>query len=352
MDDGSLRYISEPPEPILLDAPQKPPRKPFCINFRFSFRKWPLFCALFAVALVIGYQVLFGAPLSFPTDTVLTIAPGQTLSGVAHDLEANGTVRSAFAFKAVMIAMGGSKTLKAGDYYLDERQSAVALASRIKNSEYELVDIRITIPEGWSSGEIAAFIDKDKRFAHFDAKEFIKIAEQYEGYLFPDTYMFLPTVTAEDVLNSMLDNYKKRIETLASEIKTFGRPIKDVIIMASIIEEEARTEESRRLIAGILWKRLDEKMLLQVDAAFAFVNGKKASSELTLADLKIDSPYNTYVYKGLPPGPISNPGLAAISATVRPIKTAYYFYLTDNDGNMRYGVTHDEHVANKNKYLR
>jgi UPF0755 protein len=121
--------------------------------------------------------------------------------------------------------------------------------------------------------------------------------------------------------------------------------------MASIIEEEARTEETRRTIAGILWKRLDNGWPLQVDAAFAFVNGKKKSSELTVEDLAIKSPYNTYANKGLPPTPISNPGLDAISATIRPIATKYYFYLSDDDGNMHYAVTNAEHEANKAKYL-
>jgi UPF0755 protein len=150
----------------------------------------------------------------------------------------------------------------------------------------------------------------------------------------------------------MTETYQKRIQEIAPQIQAFGKPIRDVISMASIIEEEARTEESRRIIAGILWKRLSIGMPLQVDAAFAFVNGKKASADLTLDDLKIESPYNTYVNKGLPPGPISNPGIATIRATITPIPSKYLYYLTDNDGVMRYGITHDDHVANKNRYLR
>jgi UPF0755 protein len=131
----------------------------------------------------------------------------------------------------------------------------------------------------------------------------------------------------------------------------FGRPIKDIIKMASIVEEEARTEETRETIAGILWKRLDEGMPLQVDSAFAFVNGKKDSRYISTEDLAIDSPYNTYVHKGLPPTAISNPGLDSIKATVHPIKTKYYFYLSDDQGNMHYGATLDQHIENKQKYL-
>ncbi|MDO8579700.1 MAG: endolytic transglycosylase MltG, partial [bacterium] len=225
-------------------------------------------------------------------------------------------------------------------------------AWRFSHSRYDLKNIRITIPEGFNSAEIAELFSKEKKFTHFDAKEFVSLVAKYEGYLFPDTYLFLPNITADDVMDIMLSNYQKRIETLAGEIKAFGRPVKDVINMASIIEEEARTAETREIIAGILWKRFDQGMPLQVDSAFVFVNGKKRSSDLTLEDLKIDSPYNTYVNRGLPPTPISNPGLDAIRDTVHPIATKYYFYLSDDEGNMHYAVTHDEHVANKEKYLR
>jgi UPF0755 protein len=210
----------------------------------------------------------------------------------------------------------------------------------------------VTIPEGFSSIDIVNALKLEKRFTKLDLKEFEKLAAPKEGYLFPDTYFFLPNITAQEAVDAMLRNYSERIETLASEMFVFGRSESDIIKMASIIEEEARTEESRRIIAGILWKRLDDGMPLQVDAAFAFVNGKKDSALLTLDDLKIDSPYNTYTNKGLPPTPIANPGLASIKATITPIETDYYYYLTDKEGNMRYGVNHDQHVANKDRYLR
>lgn len=342
MNDGSLRYISEPPQVPLLDVARRR---------IFSLRNVAIAIACL-IPLISLYYVTCSAPGEFPVDTVLSIPQGQTLTGIVNELTTQGAIRSSFVFKSFTVLFGGRQGLKAGDYYLETKQSALVLAWRLTHSDYSLKNIKITIPEGWSSTEIAHFIAKDKRFSKFSAKEFIKISEKYEGYLFPDTYLLLPNVTAQNVLDAMLSNYQTRIQSLSTEIAAFGKPIKDVIIMASIIEEEARTEESRRTIAGILWKRMAEGMPLQVDAAFAFVNGKKASSDLTLDDLKIDSPYNTYVYKGLPPGPISNPGLGAISATVRPIKTKYYFYLSDTQGTMHYGITHDEHVENKFKYLK
>ncbi len=147
----------------------------------------------------------------------------------------------------------------------------------------------------------------------------------------------------------MRANFDKKISTLTLDTKPGGRTLKDIIIMASIVEEEARGLEDKKIVAGILWKRLDDNMLLQVDAPFYYLTAKKGS--FTLDDLKIDSPYNTYLYKGLTKGPISNPGLESIMAAINPVKTKYYFYLTGKDGKMRYASTYDGHIQNKNIYL-
>jgi UPF0755 protein len=120
--------------------------------------------------------------------------------------------------------------------------------------------------------------------------------------------------------------------------------------MASIIEKEARTMEARQIIAGILWKRISIGMPLQVDVSFKYINGK-VTEDLTLADLKIDSPYNSYLYKGLPPTPIANPGLDSIKATIKPIKTDYLYFLSDKNGGMHYAKDYAEHLHNKELYL-
>ncbi len=347
--DEPLTYIQEPP----VQAPEPAPL------LQLPTPKWwhritPRMIVTLVACLFVGPLVFLGfaasAPSDFPVGTVFVVEKGETLSGAASTLHSEGFIRSPLLFKLLLTAFDGTRGLVAGDYYFVEKQGVVGTAWRLARGHYNLDSIRITIPEGFSSAEIAQRMSE--RFSEFDVEEFTRIASKYEGYLFPDTYLFLPNVHAEEVVKAMTDNYQRRIVTLEAEIRAFGKPIEDVITMASIIEEEARTEESRRMIAGILWKRLSIDMPLQVDAAFAFVNGKKASADLTLEDLKIESPYNTYVNRGLPPGPISNPGLDSIRATVTPIESKYFYYLTDNDGFMRYGETHDEHVANKNRYLR
>ncbi len=350
MDDTPLRYISEPDHAFIPIPTKLPPNnsKPPKIPRKFLFLSGTFFLLLVFLAI----HLHISAPLEFPSDTVVNVALGQTLGGWAGTLKDMKAIKSPFVFKAFMVLFAGGRGLSAGDYYLEKSQNVIVLAWRFSHSRYDLKSVRMTIPEGFNSAEIATFFAKEKKFTHFDAEQFMTLAKKYEGYLFPDTYFFLPNITAKNIIDIMLSNYQKRIETLALEIKLFGRPIRDVINMASIIEEEARTLQTREIIAGILWKRLDQGMPLQVDVSFVLVNGKRKSSEITLEDLKIDSPYNTYVHVGLPPTPISNPGLDAIRATIHPIATKYYFYLSDDQGGMHYAVTHDEHVANKEKYLR
>jgi UPF0755 protein len=125
----------------------------------------------------------------------------------------------------------------------------------------------------------------------------------------------------------------------------------EIIVMASILEKEALTPEDKKIVSGILWKRLETGMLLQVDAVFMYIMGKK-SSDLTLGDLKIDSPYNTYLYKGLPPSPICNPGIESIEASLNPTASSYWYYLSDKNLNIHFAKNFDEHKLNKAEYLR
>lgn len=343
MDTEPLRYFSESePSPVV-----EPPKSSRFFDVR-------LLCtgAGVVAAFLFLIHVLVAAPGTFPEGVILNVEKGETISGISKSLSQMGAIKSESVFKIFLSVFGGSRGLMAGEYLMEEDQNAITLAYRFSRGRYDLKHVRVTIPEGFSSLEIADVLGSEPKFTKLDIEEFERLSAPKEGYLFPDTYFLLPNITAPEAIDAMLKNYEARVRELASEFSLFGRTESEIIKMASIIEEEARTDESRRIIAGILWKRLDEGMPLQVDAAFAFVNGKKDSALLTLDDLKIESPFNTYANKGLPPTPISNPGLAAIKATMSPIETKYYYYLSDKEGNMHYAITHDEHVANKDKYLR
>jgi len=241
------------------------------------------------------------------------------------------------------------KTILAGDYLLDKRESIFSIADRLVAGDFRVPVAKVLITEGENIFDIAKAISAD--IPSFDSKSFLSLAAQEEGYLFPDTYFFLHTVTPEEVIKTMKDNFKTKTLSLAEKISKSGHSEAEIITMASIVEREAVTPKDRRIVAGILWKRISIGMRLQADATFGYINGK-GSASLTIDDLKIDSPYNTYVYKGLPPGPIANPGLDAISSSIEPTKTPYLYYLSDKNGDMHYAKTFDEHIANKQRYLR
>jgi UPF0755 protein len=317
--------------------------------------KIKLAAAISFLAIVTGiwmYRSFIIPPKQFPVDTVISIREGEVLSGAANSLLETRAIKSRTAFKMSMVFFGGTKGLRAGEYYLEKPETAISLARRLSTADYALKNIRVTIPEGLNVKEIAAIFAKERSFKKFDEKQFIEIATPLEGYLFPETYLFLPNITAGQVVEIMQDTYKKKIESIASELEAFKRPIADVIKMASILEEEGRMPETRRTIAGILWKRLDEKMPLQVDASIVYATGKSDGNKLVTEDFQIKSPYNSYINLGLPPTPISNPGLEAIKAAIDPIRTKYYFYLTDPNGGFHPAITYEQHLVNKEKYLK
>ncbi|OHA15596.1 MAG: hypothetical protein A3H57_03230 [Candidatus Taylorbacteria bacterium RIFCSPLOWO2_02_FULL_43_11] len=326
-------------------------------NFFFDkYRQLPeygrrrfLLASIALMTVLVCYRLAFAAPSNFPQNKVVEIPSGTSLLAASDILEKNGVIRSDLLFRMLVRVLDGQKGVKAGDYFFDKKQNIFTVASRLVNGDRGFSDIAVVIPEGTSAREIAEILSKKIR--NFDKEEFLRISLGREGYLFPDTYHFTFDSSEDQILNIFLDNFEKKIAPLKPDIEKFGRSLTDVIKMASIIEEEGRLLNTRKTIAGILWKRFDIGMPLQVDAAFLYTGGKN-TFELTKDDLEKDSPYNTYTRAGLPPTPISNPGLDSIVATMNPIKTSYLYYLTDRDGVMHYAMTHDEHVINKERYLR
>jgi UPF0755 protein len=288
------------------------------------------------------------APNNFPSGKIVSIPEKSTLSSIAKILEEERIIRSQFFYKVYVVLLGGERSIKVGDYLFEEPQSALKVAYRTSRGEQGIARVKVTIPEGSNSKDIAWLVLKN--IPKFDAPAFQAQAEEHEGYLFPDTYFFYENVTPEEVISALKENFEKKMATIQPEIASSSIPLKELIIMASIVEREGISEEDRKIIAGILWKRLKAGMPLQVDATLHYLL-RKSSAELTLDDLKIKSPYNTYTNAGLPPGPISNPGLEAIKDTLNSVKTPYWYYLTGKDGKMYYAADLPGHVINKNKYL-
>lgn len=289
------------------------------------------------------------APSDFPRNTIIRINKDMTVSSAASMLKEKGIIKSAYLYKVYIVVLHNDKGIQAGSYLFDEPQSVLKVAYRTAYGVTDLHKIKVTIFEGSNSKEIANIIKK--AIPLFDKATFLTEARKSEGYLFPETYFFNPDVRPDEVISMMRQQFDEKISEIANEIATSTHEINEIITMASILEEEANNTRDRVIISGILWKRIEKGMLLQVDAPFYYLFGK-GSSQITRTDLATTSPYNTYVHKGLPIAPISNPGLDAIKAALFPNKNPYYFYLADRSGVTHYAVNHDGHVANKEKYLQ
>jgi UPF0755 protein len=196
--------------------------------------------------------------------------------------------------------------------------------------------------------------------SEFETNEFLVRAGKpdhvdLEGYLFPDTYRFAPDATGNKIVDQLLATMEQRL-TEADAWFAVGKDqefqsMHELLTLASILEREVRQPETMKMVSDIFRKRLEIGMALQADSTVNYITGGDNPS-VSLADLEIDSPYNTYKYPGLPPGPISNPGINALTAAAYPQGNDYFYFLTDAQGNVYYATTHDEHVANKNRYLR
>ena len=310
-------------------------------------RPWVAGGSVVAVFIVL-YALFLSSPLNFPTGAYVHIPEGSSLSKSGEILKERGIVRSAFLFKSFAYLLGNNHQVVAGEYFFPQRLSVMGAALRLGSGDFEIEPARVRVPEGATVREVTELLAKS--IPDFDVASFERQTRGKEGYLFPDTYFFMPGQGVEAILGVFANNFSKNIAKIQKQIDNFGQPLSDVIVMASLLEREAPETYDRRVIAGILWKRIKIGMPLQVDAVFPYIIGKN-SYDLTREDLKVDSPYNTYVYKGLPPGAIANPSLDAILSAVTPIQTSYLYYLSDRYGNMHYSTTYDQHLVAKGKYI-
>ncbi|MDP3726263.1 MAG: endolytic transglycosylase MltG [bacterium] len=314
----------------------------------YSYRTW-VFVFFVATSGVFFYTISISPPKTFTQEVAIVIPEGFTLSKTSKLLKDEGLIRSPVFFETLVIALDGEGGVRHGEYVFKKPQNAWTIARRVVSADFGLIPVKITVQEGLTVAEMGDIFEKN--LAGFNKDVFVRIAKKDEGYLFPDTYKFFPNDGELEVYKTLRQAFDKKIKLVENDITQSGKGLKDIIIMASLLEKEARTMETRRTIAGILWKRLKIGMPLQVDAVFEYIIGKNTYT-LTTEDLQIDSPYNTYKYKGLPPGPIASPGLGSIEAALSPIESPYFFYLSDREGNVYYSRTHDEHVAKKARYIK
>lgn len=296
-------------------------------------------------ALLIPFGFLFSPPANFKEATFISIPSGTGVGRAGDILHEGGIVRSSVVFSALERIIS-KRGIIAGVYAFPKKETVFSVVCRLMKGETGITPLKVTIPEGSATLEVASILKNS--LGSFDADTFLTLAKPKEGYLFPDTYFLLPGASPESVIQMLQNTFDAKIKPLEGEIASSGHSRTDVITMASLLEKEARQTRTRKIIAGILWKRLALGMPLQVDATFGYIFSRDTYSP-SAADLKVDSPYNTYKYRGLPPGPIGNPGLDAIEAALAPIETPYLYYVTDKEGNIYYARTFAEHQANRVK---
>lgn len=307
------------------------------------------------------------APNSHDTKpSTFVIAKGQDASVIAANLAAKGFIKNELAFKIYTQLTGKQGKIQAGFYRISP---SLTLAQVVDLLVRGPEGVWIVYPEGVRREEIAAITIKSLGLKNEEAErfwqQFLSLTAQKEGFLFPDTYLFALQTTPEQVVSKMLENFKQKWNQLSSLQNKSSLDKKNVIVLASIIERETKTNEERPIVAGILLKRLRASWPLQADAALQFVLGKKRCEELSFPDImdcnwwiqpkgedkSIISPYNTYTQPSLPPAPIANPGLSSIKAVLQPQDSPYWFYLHDKSGNIHYARTIQEHNQNIHKYL-
>ncbi|HVV15496.1 MAG TPA: endolytic transglycosylase MltG [Candidatus Paceibacterota bacterium] len=319
-------------------------------RMRRSMRRYPVrWAGGTAAVILLIYFAFLAAPFQFPTGAYVNIPSGSTLAEAADILKTRGIIRSEWMFQGLVRTAGTQHHVIAGEYFFPDKENVWSVARRLGAGDFEVEPARVRVLEGATVEDIGAQLQKS--IPGFDLAAFMREARGKEGYLFPDTYFFMPGQDAHAILGAFANNFATHIASIQKQLDAFGKPLSDVVVMASLLEREAPETYDRRVIAGILWKRIKLGMPLQVDAVFPYIIGKN-SYTLTKTDLKTDSPYNTYTNKGLPPGPIANPSLDAILAAVTPIETSYLYYLSDSSGNMYYSATYSQHLAAKQKYLR
>jgi UPF0755 protein len=283
-----------------------------------------------------------------------SIPKGQSISRIGERLTEAGLLRHPLVFRLMVKSLGAEQKIQAGSFQLSPSMDPQTLITAMTQGTD---DTWVTLLEGWRREEIAETF-AEAGLENFDEEEFLVLTEDKEGYLFPDTYLVQKDFDTEQVISLLENTFERKVETgLKAELAASGKSLKDIVTMASLVQREAKGEQQMKLVAGVLWNRVDINMALNVDATLQYIKGyDDVQNTWWVPPLAVDkertSLYNTYKHPGLPPGPITNPGLDAVKAAASPTETDYMYYLHDSTGKIHFGETLDEHNANVQKYLR
>jgi len=296
---------------------------------------------------------------SFPEGTtkIVTIPPGHSVADIARLLDREQIIRHPGLFKLLVVLHGSQSRLKSGEYRLSGAASPLAVMDKLVRGEVLLH--RVTVPEGWTVRQIAELLARE---GLADREEFLRLAGDgawaaklgldapslLEGYLFPETYYFRRAQGARQIITKMVDTFHSNFTAAdAARARELGMTSHQVVTLASLIEKETSLSEERPLVSGVFHNRLHREMKLQSDPTVIYAL-HDFDGNLTKEHLSIDSPYNTYRYAGLPPGPIANPGKAALQAALYPADCPYVYFVSKNDGSHHFSTT----LAEQNRAVR
>jgi UPF0755 protein len=283
--------------------------------------------------------------------TSITIPAGTSTSGVADILAQKGLIANSLVFQ-VYVKLNGF-ALEAGQYDVPGGTSMADIVALLSHNQSG-TSVRVTIPEGYTAKQIAALMEKKGLFS---ADAFLAATKQpstadflagrdptlgLEGYLFPDTYEFAAKARPQEVVAVLVKHFGEKVTPDMRAKTPPGITFAQAVVMASIVEKEAFFDKDRAAVAGVFYNRIAAGMPLQSDATVAYAKGQ-AGANISEEDKQLNSPYNTYLHTGLPPGGISNPGMPSLQAALQPQKTDYYFYLTDKDGHAHFSKTYAQH---------
>ncbi|MBI1907879.1 endolytic transglycosylase MltG [Candidatus Uhrbacteria bacterium] len=345
-------------------------------------KKHQFIALLFGLALLAvfgaAWQLFLRAPSADVRPVTVQVEQGDGVKRVSGRLKETGLISNRFLFEAYARAAGAEAAFQPGAFALLPGTSYASLVDALTRPRVS--ELTVTVPEGYTLAQIGAVFEEAGLFsqdawlaivgdpavdyrAETEARRPTEFSAEFsflaskpayvslEGYLFPDTYRFLKGATPEEAVVKMLANFDRKLTPeMRAAIKASGRSVHEVVTLASIVEREVRTARDRPLIADLFWRRLGIGMALQADSTVNYLTGKKTPA-VSNDDRAVNSSWNTYMYSGLPPGPISNPGAAALEGTVFPETNDAWYFLTNETGTVYYAETNDAHNRNKDLYL-
>jgi len=349
-------------------------------------KKIYIISGLLLIILVIGF-LFYNYQINTPaknqaSDIPFVIASGMGGKTIAENLYDAGLIKSKFFLELYLWKHDYAAALQAGEYVLSPSLSIREIVKVLMTGNSAQRERTIKIIEGWNLNDIATYLEAEKIGTQADfmaltgkpkldyqksktdsgpfdySQDFSFLADKpkyrsLEGYLFPDTYRIYTDATLDEIVRKMLSNFDSKFTPeMRAEIENQGKTVYEIVTMASIIQKEVRSEKDMKMVSGIFWNRIKNGQALESCATLAYILGEN-KPQYTYEDTRIDSPYNTYMNRDLPPGPIANPGIEAIKAAIWPTDSNYNFFLSSSDGGETiYSRTFEEHVRNKEKYLR